>query len=633
MSPDEKIRVTVKIDREVTFGVKYLDRPVVTVSNASMEFRDMDNSIKAPSLKTRSVDQVQEPLIREKRAVIADRFNELTVSSGSGRGLIIRVYNDGFAYRFFTRFKADSVIVVRETGSIVFSPGDSLYLPLIRCRDEKDVDCFHTSFEEDYVHLSPENASPGQLSYLPLYARTASGFSLAVTESDLHDYPGMFVGGGEKSTHSLVFQFPEFPLRVEVRGEVFRQELVTERSDYIACTSGERDYPWRVFIIGEKDRDLVNSDMVYRLASPCRIKDTDWIKPGKITDEWIINSIIYGVDFKSGINTPTYKYYVDFAHRFGFQYIFIDAGWSDVGDFSKLNPAVDIPGIVKYAREKQVGVWLWTSALTLKNNPDFLPRFVQWGIKGIMVDFMDREDQQMIRFQEKTVRETAENKLMLLFHGASKPSGLRKAYPNLISREGVMGHEFNKWTDRVTPEHDLIIPFTRMIAGPMDYEGGGMINAQKDAFRIVDPAPMTQGTRIHQLAMYVVYESPLQYMAGNISDYLKEPGYAEFLGRIPVEWDETLFLDGKISDYILVARRKGNDWWLGAMTDWTPRTLEADLSFLGEGQFEVEIYKDGINADRYAADFATEKKTLTSKDKIKIQMAPGGGYVVHFKAE
>jgi alpha-glucosidase len=312
-------------------------------------------------------------------------------------------------------------------------------------------------------------------------------------------------------------------------------------------------------------------------------------------------------------------------------YVFLDAGWSDTDDFGKLNPEVNLPEIIRYGREKGVGIWLWTCALTTKNHPEFLPRFAEWGIKGIMVDFMDREDQLMIRFQEQMAKATAANHLMLLFHGASKPSGMRKAYPNLIIREGVMGHEYNKWSERLTPEHDLIIPYTRMIAGPLDYEGGGMINAQKNAFRMVDAAPMTQGTRIHQLAMFVVYESPLMFMAGNISDYIREPEYAAFFGKIPVEWDETTVLDGKISDYIVIARRSGNDWWVGAMTDWTPRRLNLDLSFLGTGNWEAEIYRDGFNADVYASDYKSETTKVQSNSHAILNLAPGGGWIAHFR--
>lgn len=471
----------------------------------------------------------------------------------------------------------------------------------------------------------------GSLAYLPMYARTAGGASIAFSESDLHDYPGMFVTGTGMAAHALSVTFPGFPLETNVFGDYFKQELVTKRAPYIARTAGARSFPWRLFIIGESDKDLVNSDMVYRLASACVLDDPKWIVPGKITDEWIINSILYGVDFRTGINTATYKYYIDFAARFGLRYIFLDAGWSDVSNLDILNPEVNIPELVSYGESRQVGILLWTAAHALKRNMAFIEKCSGWGVSGIMVDFMDREDQAMVNFQEKIARETARNKLLLFLHGASKPTGLRKTYPNLLAREGVMGHEYDKWSDRLTPEHNLIIPFTRMIAGPLDYEGGGMINAQKNAFRIVDPAPMTQGTRLHQLAMYVVYESPLQFLAGNISDYLREPEYAGFFGKIPVVWDETIVLDGKISDFIVVARRSGNDWWVGAMTDWTPRSMDLDLSFLGDGKYAVEIYKDGINADLYASDYKREVQELTKNEGLQIKMAPGGGWVAHFR--
>jgi alpha-glucosidase len=628
-SPDRKISVTLSTDKNFGFTVRLNSKPAFAISDASLVIQGHETG-KIASVKSRSVSELQNPLIREKRAIVTDKFNEITITRKSKTGIILRVYNDGIAYRYFTHFNEDSVVVLNETASIRFNGGDSLYLPIIRCREEKGVDCFHTSFEDDFVHRAVSGITDSQLAYLPVYARTQNGISLSVTESDLHDYPGMYVCGDQDKPNTLKIRFPGYPSEVAVFGDLFKQELVTRRADYLARTAGNRDYPWRVFILGENDGDLVNSDMVYRLASDCKLDETGWIKPGKITDEWIVNSILYGVDFKSGINTQTYKFYIDFAHRFGMPYIFMDAGWCEPDDFTRLNPAVDIPEIVTYAEQNNVGVWLWTCALTLKNNMNYIPLFRQWGIKGIMADFMDREDQLMIRFQETVARETAKNNLMLLFHGASKPTGLRKMYPNVIIREGVMGHEYDKWSDRLTPEHNLIIPFTRMIAGPLDYEGGGMINAQKNAFRMVDPSPMTQGTRMQQLAMYVVYESPLQYLAGNICDYLKEPDYATFFSRIPVEWDETIVLKGKISDYILIARRNGNDWWVGAMTDWTPRSLELDLSFLDKWNYEAEIYKDGINADVYAADYASEKLKVTSTDKLTIKMAPGGGWVGRF---
>lgn len=630
-SPDGKLKVVIAPGTSVSLSVTHTSKKVMEVQQCNMEINGKPVFNGIASVRIRSVQEIQHPVVREKRAEVRDFCNEAVIRFRSESGMVLRVYDDGFAYRFFTRFKADSVTVDRETARFRFSEGDSVCLPVIRCRSEQDVDCYHTSFEEDYVFRKPEQVEPDQLAYLPVYAGTTAGFSIALAESDLHDYPGMFVAGSTEDNHSLVARFSPYPLAVKVFGDLYKQELVTGRAEYIARTAGNRDYPWRVFLIGKNDAELVNSDMVYRLAPACRVDSTTWICPGKITDEWIINSTLYGVDFKTGINTATYRYYIDFAHRFGLEYIFLDAGWSDNDDFGKLNPDVDVHEIIRYGKEKGVGVWLWTCALTTKNHMDFLARFAEWGVKGIMVDFMDREDQLMVRFQEQMAEAAARHHLMLLYHGAGKPSGLRKAYPNLLCREGVMGHEYDKWSDRLTPEHNLIIPFTRMIAGPLDYEGGGMINAQKRDFRMVDAAPMTQGTRIHQLAMYVVYESPLMYLAGNISDYLREPEYAAFFGNIPAEWDETRVLTAKISDYIVVARRSGRDWWVGAMTDWTSRNLELDLSFLGAGSFTAEIYRDGINADVYAADYKAETMQVQSDSIMKINLAPGGGWVAWFR--
>jgi len=630
-SPNGLLTVLLRYDTSATLIIRHKNETLFSVENPSLVIKPGPVPVKIRSVAHREIRQTQYPVIREKRATVRDHCNEMHVHFSNKTSLIIRAYDDGVAYRFETRLGKDSLVIHDETGSLQFHPSDSLVAPLIVCRKDPGVDCFHTSFEEEYKYMTTGELGPNDNSYLPVYLRTMNGFSISVTESDLNNYPGLFLGGCANQTGVLCFRFPKYPKETAVFGDHFKQELVVTRESYLARTIGNRYFPWRVFIVGKHDCDLVNSDMVYRLASGNRLSETGWIRPGMITDEWIINSTLYGVDFKSGINTATYRFYIDFAARFGLEYVFLDAGWSDVDDFSKRNPEVDLPGVLHYAAEKNVGIWLWTSALTLGKNMQIMQEFKDMGVKGIMVDFMDREDQKTVDFIEKVAEETARNRLMVLFHGASKPVGLRKAYPNVISREGVAGHEFDKWTARITPDHNLTIPFTRMIAGPLDYEAGCMLNAQKDVFRIVDPIPMSQGTRIHQLAMYMVYESPLQYLAGNISDYLREPEYAAFFSSIPTVWDETIALDGKTGDYILIARKSGAEWWVGAMTDWTPRTMQLNLSFLQDGTYRADIYSDGLNADRYASDYTTSEIRVNPSQTLTLNMQAGGGWVARFR--
>jgi alpha-glucosidase len=368
--------------------------------------------------------------------------------------------------------------------------------------------------------------------------------------------------------------------------------------------------------------------LVYLLAKPSELKDTSWIKPGKVAWDWYNANNIYGVDFKSGIDTRTYKYYIDFASKYGIEYIILDEGWYKLGNVLDVVPAMNIEQLVAYGRQKNVGIILWVVWKTLDDQ--FLPamdQFERWGVKGLKVDFMQRDDQKVINFYHKLCKEAAKRRMLVDFHGAIRPATMTRTWPNILSTEGVRGLEQSKWSKLANPEHDVTLPFSRMFLGPMDYTPGAMINSGNEKyFAPIFERPMSLGTRCHQLAMYVVYESPLQMLADSPSRYLKEPEVMEFLGPVPTVWDETKVLGAQMGDYVIVARRKAGDWYIGAMTDWTPRDVEIDLSFLQGGRFKLISFADGANADRSGSDYKKTVQTVDRNSKLKIHMAGGGGW-------
>ena len=463
---------------------------------------------------------------------------------------------------------------------------------------------------------------------------------MAITEADLFDYPGMDLTGGTEP-NSLTGLFPYYPARVEMARD--RDEKVVEREPYMAKTRGTREFPWRVLVIAASDTTLLDTDVVYRLASDSRIGDTSWIRPGKVAWDWWNFNNIYGVPFRAGVNTDTYKHYIDFAAEHGIEYVILDEGWYKLGDLMTQMPGIDMEAIAAHAREKKVGLVMWVVWKTLDlQMAQALDQFEKWGVKGIKVDFMQREDQWMVNYYERVAREAAKRRLLVDFHGAYKPTGLYRTYPNVVTSEGVLGLEQSKWGDLASPDNAVTFPFMRMMAGPVDYTPGAMLNATKADFKPVFNRPVSQGTRCQQLAMYVVYESPLQMLADSPSNYRREPDSLEFLSRVPTVWDETRVLSAAVGEHILVARRSGNTWYVGAMTNWSPRDLDVPLSFLGgpstglgagpstalgAGGWEADIYRDGPNADRAAVDYAREKRTVGPADRLSIHLAPGGGWV------
>jgi alpha-glucosidase len=412
----------------------------------------------------------------------------------------------------------------------------------------------------------------------------------------------------------------------------FPQLIVAEREHYIARTSGKRAFPWRVFIIGD-DRLLPATDLVYRLAeAPVKSADWSWVKPGQGTDEWIINIALFNVPFKAGINTETYLYYIDFAKKFGLERIMMDAGWSDVKDLFKINPDLDMDRIAAYAKEKGIGLSMWTLAHTLNRQLEpALEQFRKWGVDFIMTDFIDRDDQPMVNFHHRIAEACARRKIMVMFHGSFKPAGFERTWPNAVTREGVLGSEYNAWSEKATPGNNVLTAFIRMTSGPLDYEPGLLDNATRFTFRPLWGKVMSQGTRCHQLAMFAVYDSHIQIFSGNPSTGMQEPLFMELLGSIPASWEETQVPAAELGEYVVSTRRHGDQWFMAGLNNWNPRQLDLSLDFLPPGKtYEATICADGLNADKYAADYRLTQKAVQHGDIIKLDMASGGGFLVRF---
>jgi alpha-glucosidase len=621
-SPNKNIRLKIDVEQKILYSAGYKSKQLIKPSPISLTLRDnriFGANSEVLQVKRRNVDEQIIPVVKVKSKVIIDKFNEMSIEFKGGFGLICRAYNDGAAYRFVTDID-EEIVVVKEQATFNFTDNHMIYFP-------EEVS-FHTHSERDYKYLKLSEISDKMMCSLPTLVEVRNGPKVLITEADLEDYPGLYLRGN--SNESLSGKFPAFALADEARND--RDVPVTKRADYIAKTHGRRSFPWRVLIVAEKDGDLIESQMVYKLAKPLQIDDTSWIKPGKVAWDWWNANNIYGVDFRAGVNTETYKYYIDFAAKYGIEYIILDEGWYVLGDLTKISKGMDMEQLFRYARSKNVGIIPWVIWKTLDDQLDVaMDQFERWGAKGLKVDFMQRDDQWMVNYYHKIAKETAKRHMLVDFHGSYKPTGLRRAYPNVITREGLRGLEHSKWSTDANPEHNVTIPFTRMVAGPMDYTPGAMINAQKSNFQSIFNRPMSMGTRCHQLAMYVVYESPLQMLADSPSNYLRESECMEFLAKVPTVWDETKVLDAKVADYVLVARRNGDEWYVGAMTDWTARELTVDFSFLGPGQHTIDIYKDGINAERFGNDYKKETAKVSADDKMKIKLAPGGGWAAIIK--
>lgn len=629
-SPDSLTKVHVTISDKCTYAIFYNGAPLVLPSTIDLELREgtrLSGQLKKIKISSRSVHEEIISPVPEKRKRIPDVYNEITVETGDRFAVIFRAYNDGVAYRIATKFH-DSIVVKNEVAEVNFPPGTSAYYPEVKGRGNQDI--YHTSFEEPYQYKQLDSIADKILAFSPVLVVPSRGPKVCITESDLEDYPGMFIAG--TGTNSLRGDFAPYPKKETILKGEYSQVYVSEREDYLAKTKGTRNFPWRVLMIAAHDKDLPANDLVYRLASPSRVIDVSWVCPGKATDEWIITENLFNVPFKSGINTATYKYYIDFAKRFEFDRIMMDAGWSDNNDLFSITPSLNMDEIAAYAKQQGIGLSMWTLAMTLdKQLEPALQQFKKWGVDFIMTDFIDRDDQKAVQFYYKIAEACAKHHIMIMFHGAFKPAGFNRTYPHAIAREAVLGSEYNIWSNKANPRHNLLLPFIRMTAGPLDYEPGMLDNGTEKTFRPIPEKVMSLGTRCQQLAMFVVYESPIQFFAGNPSQGLLEPEFMELLGSIPTVWDTTIVLEGKVGEYIVTARRKNNDWYIGAMTDMREKALSIPLAFLDSGTYDATICEDGVNADRYASDYKLYNKTVSSNDSLAIKMARGGGYMVRLK--
>ena len=629
-SPDGKITVEIKADDNLTYLVKYDGSVIVDESAVALTLADgtvIGNAPRITSAKKNHItEQITAPLYRQKE--FTSEANEIVLKMKNGFCIRFRAYDEGFAYRFETSRK-DETIIAAETAEVNFGKDRKAWLPY-STNEKKPM---AMAFQNFYDNCSL-SAAKDILAFLPVTVDCGE-VKVTVMESDLEAYPGMFIEvDKEKMGLKGVFApYPKatdfYPWRV--------QEYVTETEDFIARTTGARSYPWRVLAVTSCDTQLPVNNLVYALASPSRIEDTSWIKGGQVAWDWWNDWGLSGVDFKAGINMETYRYYIDFAAANGIEYIVLDEGWYNPksGDMLTVIPELDLPELIAYGKSKNVDIILWTVFNVLDSQlEEACARYSDMGIVGFKVDFLDRDDQTAVEMAYRIADACARHKLTLDYHGFYKPTGLNRTYPNVINFEGVFGMEEVKWAVPGTdmPLYDVTFPFIRMASGPVDYTPGAMTNASKADFQAIYYNPMSMGTRCHQLAAYIVHDSPLTMLCDAPTNYKGEEECVEFITSVPVTVDRTVIPAGKIGEYIVSAREKDGEWYVGGMTSWDARDIDLCFDFLPEGRtFEAVIFMDGVNADKQGEDYRVEKKTVKKGDSVKIHMASGGGFAMRLK--
>lgn len=616
-SPNGEIKVSVNLGDKIYYSISAGNQEMASKNHLGLILKKETLGLnpKLSGSKTGEVNEVIKPVVPVKFSSVSNSYNYLLLHFKGDYSVEFRAFNEGIAYRFITA-KKGVIEVINEDFAVNFQPDYLLHL--------QQPDGFKTSSEEEYSHIkASEWKSSDKMSTLPVLV-DAKEHKILISESDLSDYPGMFLKG---TGSGVVSTFPKAPLEFGPDGD--RSLEILKEADYIAKTSGTRNFPWRYFVITDNDKKLLENTMTLKLAPKSELAETSWIKPGQASWEWWNGATPYGpdVNFVSGCNLNTYKYFIDFASKFGIKYIVMDEGWakSTIDPYTP-NPDVDVHELIRYGKEKNVGIVLWLTWLSVDKNMELFKTFSVWGVAGVKIDFMDRADQVMVNFYEKVVKEAAKNKIFVDFHGAFKPSGLEYKYPNLISYEGVRGME---QMDGCKPDNSLYLPFMRNAVGPMDYTPGAMISMQPEAYRSERPNSASIGTRAYQLALFVVFESGLQMLADNPTNYYREKECTDFIAAVPTTWDETVALEAKAGQYAIVAKRRGTKWFIGGITNGAEheRTFKVNLNFLkGNKSYKATSFEDGINAGYQAMDYRKKNFNVKNSDVIEVKMAKNGGW-------
>jgi len=630
-SPDGSLVVKIAGN---SFSVEKNGAVIIAPSQTSME---IDNgtfysvNAKTSKVSVKSYDKtIKSPVY--KKAEISDKYNEMVLTFSTYK-VIFRAYNEAVAYRF-TSLSKKPFKVVNEQARLAFGCDCDAVIPYVRKDSGKSFEQqFFNSFENVYTQSKLSEWDQARLAFLPVTFENVNGYAVCLTETDLRDYPGMYVINSD-GDNSLETMFAPVPKTVVQGGHNKLQAIVKEYNKYIADCAGAREFPWRIINVAENVTQLLDNDMTFKLGkAPAEGSDFSWVKPGKVAWDWWNDWNIRGVDFEAGVNNDTYKYYIDFAAKNGVEYVILDEGWSVnlAADLMQVVPEIDLKMLTDYAESKGVGLILWAGHMAFNRDMDNVCRhYADMGIKGFKVDFMNHDNQDVVNFYWKAAETAAKYHMIVDFHGAFKPIGLQRTFPNVVNHEGVYGLEQLKWDNTCDMvRNDCIIPFTRMVAGCLDYTQGAMLNGIKRNFHACNSEPMSQGTRCHQLALYTIFESPLNMLCDSPSNYLANTECLDFIAKIPTVWDETVAIDGKIGEYAVIARRKGSEWYIGAITNWDARDLEIDLASLGLSGRSATVFADGANAHRSASDYRKTEQTLPGK--IKIHLSNGGGWTCHIR--